>query len=741
MNTLLRTSLLAAFAACGVATAIALAWQEPPQKPAALGSEQAQAPVPDRERVTAPATTQSPVPVVAEYRDPVADQISLLDAAISKTRELVQQTGEDLQQKIADVAEKVAEQPPPPPPAGEAAGQQLPPPQPAEREPLPTPAADRLTRGEGDNSISVNVQNSDIRQVLELLAEQGGLNIMASSSVQGTVTASLTDVDVDTALAAILKTTGFVARREGKIIYVGKPADMESMDQTADRISTRVYWPNYIKAADLQTLITPLLSKTAGNINVSAASEIDIPSDQNKTGGNNYAGTDVVVVRDYESILAEVDQLFEQVDVKPKQVAIEAMILSVNLSDEYKFGVNFAALRDNNHVRIISGDPLTSLAGIATAEGGFKFGFLDSSLALFINALETIGDTNVIASPQLTCLNKQRAEIQIGEELGYVSTTVTETSSTQSINFLETGALLRIRPFIGNDGLIRLEVHPELSTGAVNEKAGMAIPDKQVTQVTTNILCPDGCTVIIGGLIREDLQTNTTQIPLLGNLPWIGPAFRQKTEKVDRNEVIVLITPRIVSEPMMCHEGMKYGNEFTQRQNVYFDKMSCIGKRNYGNHYLRLARAAYSAGDFNTAMRQVNLALHFDPLSRDALVLRNEVVAAGGFEQESIHEYLHYGLAPGLRTKPDYSRQGYPWKEFEGFTGPHETTVTDDRGQPGPIQSLERPRPPVPAVTGNGVIGPAVTVPAVTVPAVRRPALKQPPSLAEPLQPRPALEK
>ncbi len=692
MNTLLRTSLLAVFAACGVATAIALALQEPPpKKPASPRADSAQADVP-----TAPT---SPRPVVAEYRDPVANQISLLDAAISKTRELVQQTGQQLEQKIADVAGKVAEQPlpPPPAPAADAPAQ----PAPAEREPLATPSADRLTRGEGDNSVSLSAQNTDIRKVLELLADQGGLNILASSSVQGTVTASLTNVDLDTALAAILKTTGFVARREGQIIYVGKPADMESMDQTTDRIVARVYRPNYIKAADLMALFTPLLSKTVGNITVSAASEVDIPSDQNKTGGNNFAGTDVVVVRDYESVLAEIDQLYEQVDVKPRQVAIEAMILSVNLSDEYKFGVNFAALRDNSNARIISGTPLASLASISTTEGGFKFGFLDSSLALFINALETVGDTNVIASPRLTCLNKQRAEIQIGEELGYVNTTVTETSSTQSINFLETGALLRIRPFIGDDGLIRLEVHPELSTGSVNEKAGMAIPDKQVTQVTTNILCPDGCTVIIGGLIREDLQTNTTQIPLLGNLPWIGPAFRQKTENIDRNEVIVLITPRIVSEPMMCQEGMKYGNEFTQRQSVYFDKMSCIGKRNYGNHYLRLARAAYNAGDYDTAMRQVNLALHFDPQSRDALVLRNEVVAAGGFEQESIHEYLHYGLAPGARTKPDYSKQGYPWKEFEGFSGQHEVTAIDDPGQAGPVHTLDRPRPELPPVLGE----------------------------------------
>ncbi|MCI0358693.1 MAG: secretin and TonB N-terminal domain-containing protein [Planctomycetaceae bacterium] len=689
MNTYLRITLLATFCACGIATAVALALNKPPGKPAKELLQSASA-------AAAPATQQ---PVVAEYRDPVAQQFSQLDEVLTKTRELVEQTGQDLERKIADVASQVHQQPPlaAVPPATVPPGTQAPPP-PDQREPLPTPMADRLIKGEGDNAILVNVQNSDIRQVLEMIAEQGGLNILASSSVQGTVTASLTNVDIDTALSAILKSTGFVARREGKIIYVGKPADMEAMDQTVDRIITKVYKPNYIKAADLQFLIAPHLSKPLGSCSVSAPSEVDIPSDQNKTGGNGYAGTDVVVVRDYETVIAEIDQLYQLVDVKPKQVAIEAMILSVSLSDEYKFGVNFAALRNNANVRLISGNPAASLASITTTDGGFKFGFLDSNLALFINALETIGDTNVIASPRLTCLNKQRAEIQIGEELGYVSTTITETSSTQSINFLETGALLRIRPFIGDDGMIRLEVHPELSTGAVNEKAGLAIPDKQVTQVTTNIMCPDGCTVVIGGLIREDLQTDTTQIPLLGNLPWVGPLFRQKTENVDRNEVIVLITPRIVSEPMMCEEGMKYGNQFTQRQNIYFDKMSCIGKRNYGNHYLRLARAAYHAGDYNTAMRQVNLALHFDPLNRDAVVLRNEVVAAGGFEQESIHEYLHYGLGPVGRTKPDYSKDGYPWKEFEGFSGQHEVTAVDDPGQPGPIQPIERPRPPLPAI-------------------------------------------
>jgi hypothetical protein len=236
--------------------------------------------------------------------------------------------------------------------------------------------------------------------------------------------------------------------------------------------------------------------------------------------------------------------------------------------------------------------------------------------------------------------------------------------------------------------MIRLEVHPELSTGNVVIEQGMSLPNKAVTQVTTNVMCPDGCTVVIGGLIREDLTTNTTQIPLLGNLPWVGPAFRQKTETVDRVEILVVITPRIISDEKNVAEGLQYGNEFTQRQSVYFDKMSPIAKRNYGLHHLRKARAAYAAQDYTTALQQVNLAIHYDPLSRDAIVLRNEIIAAGGFEDESIHEYLNRGLAPIPGGGRDYSKRGYPWKEFEGFSPP-DHTITDDPGEPGPLRTDE----------------------------------------------------
>jgi hypothetical protein len=239
-----------------------------------------------------------------------------------------------------------------------------------------------------------------------------------------------------------------------------------------------------------------------------------------------------------------------------------------------------------------------------------------------------------------------------------------------------------------------MEVHPELSDGTVTFQSGVSLPQKSVTQVTTNVLCPDGCTVVIGGLIREDLTDTTQQLPLLGNIPYAGWLFRKKSQQITRNEIVVLITPRIVSEPFMCQEGMKYGNQFTERQAVYFDKMSPIGKRNLAQHHVRKARAAYAAGDYDTAIKQVNLGIHYDPQSRDAVVLRDEIVAAGGFEDESIHEYLHRGLHPLSGRHRDYSKQGFPWKSDPQFQ-PLAPATNGDLGSPGNIRTIVR-QPPVP---------------------------------------------
>jgi len=554
--------------------------------------------------------------------------------------------------------------------------------------------------GEGDEHFALDIQDADIRDVLEMISRQGQINILPSNSVKGKVTASLHDVDMEAALAAILKSTGYVTRKHGKFVYVGTSQDFQNLEQSLDKIGTRIYRTNYVRASDMQALITPLLTQGIGAISVTSASEVGIGTDSTKAGGNSFAGGEAVLVRDYEAVLAQIDQVVGEIDKRPLQVAIEAMILSVKLDDSDQFGVNFALLRQNPHIALASGSPPSSIGDVNFNNGGLTFGFLDTTLGAFLSAVETVGDTHVIATPRVVCLDKQRAEILIGSQLGYISSTVTETSTAQNVNFLEVGTQLRIRPFISSDGLVRMEVHPELSTGQVTTQGGFTLPDKDLTQVTTNVMVRDGATVVIGGLIREDLTTNTTQIPLLGNLPGVGFLFRQKQETTQRTEILVLITPHIVYDCEASTEGARGATEFHRREAVYADQMSPLGKRHLGRKYYRLAQEAFAAGDQPRALRFIDLAIHFDPLNRAAIDLRTDIVAGNHFGEHTEVKFPTVANAADAGAPEPDGQNIPPWmlneldhRPQEGqFLPPPVPVHPLDPGQPGSSTNIDRPR-------------------------------------------------
>jgi len=515
----------------------------------------------------------------------------------------------------------------PAPPAGQKSeiATRIQEPEPVASESIPVPEAIGTVDDLGNRRFEIHFQNDDIRQVLEAMSEHAGLNIIVSDTVQGTVTASFVDVDVMEALDAILKSTGFLARQEGSFLYVGAAEDFLEMEKTLDQLSTRVYRPSYVSATELQTLITPLLTKEIGFVSITTASEVGIPADDVNVGGDSFAGDDVLLVRDYGAVLAEVDQIIAEVDERPLQVAIEATILSVKLDDSTKMGVSFEFLRDNPNVRFGIGSPLNALP-TNLDKGGLQFAFLDANLGEFIDALETIQDTNVIATPRVMVLNKHRAEVQIGKQDGYINSTVTETSTSQSVAFLDTGTILRIRPFISPDGLIRMELHPELSTGNVVVEEQMTIPKKEVTQVTTNVMVRDGCTVIIGGLIREQLTSETSQVPFLGGLPFVGPLFRSNQDQATvREEILILLTPHIIHEPEVCTEGAHVACEFHRRRDVMMEKNSPFSREHISRQYLRLAQNAWAQGNRDRALRYAEISVHYNPGNRAAIDLRSDI--------------------------------------------------------------------------------------------------------------------
>ncbi len=289
------------------------------------------------------------------------------------------------------------------------------------------------------------------------------------------------------------------------------------------------------------------------------------------------AGGDFVVVQDTEYVLKTVDRLIEQLDVQPVQVLIEAVIMTVTRTNSKDLGINYAVLDGAGRVLASVGsgaainaaagfDPTqvltagsnintigttlaskggklagSSSAGFAESQHGIRFGFVDNNLTGFIRALETIGETDVLASPRLLVLNKQRAELQLGDRLGFRTLTQTQTSTVQKVEFMNVGTQLYLRPFISSDGMVRMEIHPERSFGSIVDN----IPQTTTSQLTTNVMVPDGSTIVIGGLM-ENIDDNQIQgVPGLARLPWLGALFRQSKKSTSQKELIVLLTPRI----------------------------------------------------------------------------------------------------------------------------------------------------------------------------------------------------
>ena len=287
-----------------------------------------------------------------------------------------------------------------------------------------------------------------------------------------------------------------------------------------------------------------------------------------------------------------------------------------------------------------------------------------------------------MASPKLLCLNKQKAEILIGQRLGYISTTVTQNFASQNVEFLDVGAQLRLRPYISSDGIIRLEVHPELSEGEVVVNGGFTLPRKTLTEVTTNVMCPDGQTVILGGLMRENLRSNSSQVPYLGSLPAVGPLFRRKTESVEKTEILVLLTPRIVYDEETAAEGEFYERESENLENAKFHRITPLSRAHMSRDETDHGTVALRNGDRRAAWRHARRAVDYDPLNRDAVRLLYSLGSQSGAAPQP------QGL--GVETVVE----GEPPPPLPGIDGEIPEWMLNEIGREGGAAMPEHPREP-----------------------------------------------
>ena len=468
--------------------------------------------------------------------------------------------------------------------------------------------------------ITLHTDELDVRQLLELMSRQSGLNILVSPKVSGNITANFEKILPDELLKSVLKLANLVEKVEGNVHFIYSKEELRDQTETKmkEKIVTKVYRLNYIRADEMMVMITPFLSLDVGRkrfsttanypFGVSEASTLSSGGlaaggggaagggmaaggaapggagtiqrgTQPPSGGLSLSGQDVLVIQDYESNLKIIDQIIQKIDVAPIQVLIEAVIIQVELDKDTQLGVNFAvvdklgqqlgtigsgyAINSNagfNPAQVITaagkiaagaatGAAATAGAavdpnGFASDTNGIKYGFISNNVTGFVRAIETLGSTKVLASPRILVLNKQRAEIQLGSRLGFRAiTTQNIVGTTQGVQFLNTGTLLRLRPFVSDDGMVRMEIHPERSAGVVDPNTGL--PSATTAELTTNVMVPNGTTLVIGGLMEDQDEYTQQGLPGLSRLPVLGHLFGLKEKNDQRRELVVLLTPHV----------------------------------------------------------------------------------------------------------------------------------------------------------------------------------------------------
>jgi type IV pilus assembly protein PilQ len=395
--------------------------------------------------------------------------------------------------------------------------------------PIKTTPIDKKVDLKGEQGlVTLIATDADLKSVLRMIADHHGMNLVLAPDVQGPVTVSIRGARLEEVLDAILGVAGFSWHRVDNLLYV-TAANAVGMDPRVQGRSVRVYQLDYVAAADIQQVATGLLSPV-GNAFISESD----PADEMKT-------RETLVVEDTPSAQRRIAEYIAQVDVAPMQVLIEAHVLQIALDEEEKHGVDLEALlRTDGSAVTLDGFNFTDLSG---PESDFAIRIDGTDLNGVIELIRRCTNSRTLASPKVSVVNRQEAKIQIGQRLPYSVATTTQTTTVQSVEFLDVGIVLTVRPVITDDGNVLMYVLPKVSGGKITQNG---FPEEETTEVQTTILIPDGGGIVIGGLIREDSVQSRAVVPYFHKVPVVGNLFKRRSDEARRNELIVALVAHVI---------------------------------------------------------------------------------------------------------------------------------------------------------------------------------------------------
>jgi type II secretory pathway component GspD/PulD (secretin) len=364
--------------------------------------------------------------------------------------------------------------------------------------------------------MSYSFHDTPIGELFNMISRTAHINIVLARGVTGNVSISLYDLTVRQAIEAIAEAGGYtVTERPGGFLISDAKAVQKDVAATLQVKAMKVRYTDLKKAGEI------LLRQVGVNGMVTVLEP-----------------TRTLVVEATEAGVARAARVLQEIDSPPQQILIEAKILEITLDQDDIFGIDWTRIFNEN------GPNTAGVTGLATDAGPrFFFNVVNRNIDAHLTALTNKGRVHTLATPRLLALEDQEATTNVGDQLGYRLTTTINNVTTESIQFLDTGVILRVTPSIDANGRILMKVRPEVSSGSVS--AG--IPSKKTTEVNTQLIARDGQPVLIGGLIKSSSTYRRQGIPLLADLPLVGRAFSSTDDGGSTTETIVLITPHIVA--------------------------------------------------------------------------------------------------------------------------------------------------------------------------------------------------
>ncbi len=421
----------------------------------------------------------------------------------------------------------------------------------------------KKTSGYAGRPVTFNFQDVPVRTVLQLIADESNLNIVAADSVGGNVTLRLVNVPWDQALEIVLRAKGLDKRKDGNVIWIGPQQELASYEQaredariaieTREETISEYIQINYGNAEAIAKLLTENSKSGSGGASTGGAQQRGFLSLRGSVSFDPRTNTLLLI--DIPKKVAEVKQLLLTLDRAVDQVMIEARIVvaqdsfarelgaKFGISDRYGIdATNPGVTRDSGfQVNLPLGNP----AGILN----FSILGANTSLDMELQALETKGRGEVISNPRVITSNQKAAVIRQGDEVGYVTTQASGTTNVPqaTVEFKEVLLELKVTPTITQDGRVFLdlsvkkdEIKDFLSTPTGD------VPQIQKREVSTAVLVDDGQTVVIGGVYEFKNRDDVSKVPFLGDIPFLGALFKKSSKDMEKAELLIFVTPRIL---------------------------------------------------------------------------------------------------------------------------------------------------------------------------------------------------